>query len=230
MMMRNVVTLVLVSAITTAGALAHGYVTNRWKPRGEDASLVMPDVPLVLGEWRGEELPSGLANEPALRNLTRKYTHAKHGRVLTVSLTVGPAGLTSQHTPEYCYPGSGFQPIGDTTNFVVPGRTATTGGFRSAVYRKDKLAGGDPLRIVWAWSPNGSWTAPKYPELKFLTGNLYKLYVVSWAADQPLDQDAELHDFLTKMLASLDQALFAGSFTSQLLPEEKVSNVQGSNR
>lgn len=208
-MMRHLLTFMLVVAVTTAGTLAHGYVTGRWQPRGNDATLAIPEVPLIIGDWRGEELPSGLANEPALRNITRKYSHAKNGRAFSVSLTLGPAGLTSQHTPEYCYPGSGFQPVGETTNFIVPGRTEATGSFRSAVYRKDKIAGGDPLRIVWAWSPNGPWTAPKYPELKFLTGRLYKLYIVSWGADRPIDQDAELQEFMTQLLATLDQSLFA---------------------
>src|SRR5262245_6798840 len=204
-MTKNVITLVLVTVVTVAGACAHGYITGRWKPRSADIDLSLPDMPLVLGDWRGEVMPSGLANEPNLCNLTRKFVHAKTGRVFTVSFTAGPAGLTSQHTPEYCYPGSGYQTVGETTEYVTADRSAQ---FRSAVYRKANLAGGEPLRIIWGWTADGKWSAPRYPELKFLTGKLYKLYVVSWAADRVPAEDAELHDFLGRLLAEIDQLLF----------------------
>src|SRR5262245_37779459 len=99
-MVKNLTTLVLITTVTVAGAVAHGYVTGRWRPRAADIDLVLPDVPQVFGNWRGEDMPSGLAHEPNLRNLTRKYVHAKSGRVITISFTLGPAGLTAQHTPE----------------------------------------------------------------------------------------------------------------------------------
>lgn len=205
-MARNLITFLLIAGITAAGAAAHGFVTGRWQPRSADANLSLPDVPMVIGEWQGEVMKSGLADDPNLRNLTRKYVHGKSGRVLTVSLTVGPAGLTAQHTPEYCYPGSGYQTVGETTEFTT---TDSTAQFRSAVYRKANLAGGEPLRIIWAWTADGQWSAPRYPELKFLTGRLYKLYVVSWAADQSPTEDGELRDFLAVLLRQLHQALFA---------------------
>lgn len=203
-MRRHAIIFVLVAGLSLAGALAHGYVTGRWHTHLNNADLALPDVPLTFGDWRGEVLESGLAKDPNLKNLTRKYEHTKTGRTLTVSFTLGPAGLTAQHTPEYCYPGSGYQTIGETTEFRPPNRNAQ---FRTAVFRKVNLAGGEPLRIIWAWTADGQWSAPRYPELKFLTGKLYKLYVVSWAADRSPDDDKELLDFLTHLFCILEPHL-----------------------
>jgi hypothetical protein len=192
---------VAVILLTVAGAGAHGYVTGRWRPQGAAAAYVLPEVPATCGEWRSEPLPSGLADDPVLKNMTRKYTHPRTGRTLSVSLTLGPAGLVSQHTPEYCYPGSGFKPVGTTQTYAA-GESAE---FRTAVYRKPA---GDALRILWAWSPaGGTWSAPKVPELTFLRGSLHKLYVVSWEADKPPADDAELRDFVAALLAQLNAAL-----------------------
>jgi hypothetical protein len=195
--MKPPLTLALVAVVTVVGTAAHGFVTGRWQPHGPTAEAALPAVPMTLGEWRGEDLKSGV-DEPVLKNLTRKYMHARSGRVLTLSLTAGPAGLTAQHTPEYCYPGSGYEAIGTTQAFAVG-----DDGFRTAVYRKAK-AGADALRIYWAWTNDGHFSAPKLPELevKFLRGNLTKLYVVSWDADRPPERDAELQEFMAAVLAA----------------------------
>lgn len=205
--MRSIFTLILVAIVTVAGAGAHGYVTGRWQARGPDGTVELPSIPMNIGDWKGEDQKSGDGLESVLRNLTRKYTHAKSSRAFTVSLTVGPAGLTAQHTPEYCYPGSGYQPLGQTETLTAAGRTTDNGGFRTAVFRKPSLANGEALRILWAWTPDGKWSAPKVPELKFFHGTLYKLYIVSWAIDRPPEQDPELQDFLTQLLAAFDHAL-----------------------
>lgn len=190
-------------ALTAAGAVAHGYVTGRWSPQGPAVSVRLPDVPAGWGDWRSEPLKSGL-DDPALSNVTRKFVHAKSGRVFTVSLTLGPAGLVSQHTPEYCYPGSGYQAVGTTQTWSPTG----VGEFRTAVYRK---GAGEALRIFWAWSPDGAWTAPKVPELSFLRGSLHKLYIVSWDADRDIHNDAELAEFVKQLTTQWGGALFSRS-------------------
>jgi Protein of unknown function (DUF3485) len=206
--MKQLLTYLTVVVVVAAGTGAHGYVTGRWSSRGPQSELVMPAIPEISGNWRGEAMKSGITDEANLRNITRKYTHARTGRVLTVSLTLGPAGLTAQHTPEYCYTGSGYKEIGQTQLFAAPGRTNETGGFRTAAYRKER-GGIESLRIYWAWSADGNWSSPKVPELAFLTGSLYKLYVVSWNADLSPEQDSELQDFMTELMKTLQTSLFS---------------------
>ncbi|MBX7106081.1 MAG: EpsI family protein [Gemmataceae bacterium] len=194
--------------MTAVGAGAHGYVTGRWRPHDAPAAATLPFIPDTSGHWRSEPLPSGIVDEGTLANITRKYISTKTGRILTVSLTCGPAGLVAQHTPEYCYPGSGFQAVGTTQTYTASPKA----DFRTAVYRKPAA---DALRIFWAWSADGNWTSPKVPELTFLRGSLHKLYVVSWDADRPMADDAELREFMTLLTATLNTALFPTDATAE---------------
>ena len=79
--------------LIAGGTAAHGFVTGRWAAHAAKVDLELPEIPLVIGDWKGEDLKSGLADDKHLRNLTRKYGHTKSGRSITVSLTLGPAGL-----------------------------------------------------------------------------------------------------------------------------------------
>lgn len=207
--MKNRFGLIVLAGLIVAATAAHGLATGRWTRADQVADLVLPIVPSQIGDWRGEDLKSDLDGDKHLRNLTRRYTHAKTGRSFTMSLTLGPAGLTAQHTPEYCYPGSGYKLADAVKQFVVPGRTETDGSFRTAVFRKDGPSGPDSVRIFWAWTAEGKWTAPKWPELQFLGGSaLHKLYVVSSATDQP-DADPATGEFLSALVGALHQSLFA---------------------
>lgn len=204
--MKQLGTFIAVLVVTIAGTAAHGYVTGRWHPAGPKTELVMPAIPESSGQWHSEPMKSGVSDDNLL-NLTRKYTNARTGRVFTVSLTLGPAGLTAQHTPEYCYTGSGYKEVGQTRQFAAPGRTAETGGFRTAVFRKER-GSTESLRIFWSWSANGQWSAPKVPELQFLSGSLYKLYIVSWDSERTPEQDVEFQDFVAELLKTLQTSLF----------------------
>lgn len=204
--MKYLGTYISVVVIAILGAAAHGTVTGRWKSGGPKTDLVMPAIPEDCGQWKSEQLKSGVTDDH-LRNITRKYTHSRSGRVFTVSLTYGPAGLTAQHTPEYCYAGSGYKEVGQTQQFIAPGRPSESGGFRTAVFRRERGAM-ETLRIFWSWSADGNWSSPKVPELQFLSGSLYKLYIVSWDADRPPDQDAELQDFVSELLKTFQTSLF----------------------
>jgi hypothetical protein len=165
----------------------------------------LPALPLSLGDWRGEDVKSDLATENRLSNLTRRYTRGT--RSFTISLTVGPAGLTAQHTPEYCYPSSGYHAVGATQLTTVRERADL---FRNAVYRKEFGDAAQSLRIFWAWSADGNWVAPRYPELQFLGGvALRKLYVVSADAERAPEEDAELQDFLKQLLSALHESQFS---------------------
>src|SRR5688572_25508203 len=95
---------VLVTILTAA--VAHGVVSRRWT--GAGAAPAIPPVPAKIGEWVGEDQKSEV-DDPGLANHTRRYTHARTGRSLLISLTVGHPGLTAVHTPEYCYRGSGYE-------------------------------------------------------------------------------------------------------------------------
>lgn len=195
-------------AIVGSSAAVHGVVTNRWS--GGDAAPAIPAIPLSAGDWAAEEMTSNVT-DPALANVTRRYTHARSGRSFVVSLTCGRAGLTSQHTPEYCYTGSGYEGSG-TERRQVPLAGGPGGEFFTTVFRKQSREGEEALRIFWGWSADGTWVAPTLdPRLAFIgKPNLYKLYVVAAGAHEAEPgRDPILDEFLGTLLGSLNAALFA---------------------
>jgi hypothetical protein len=204
-------TVLAVLALTTVTAVAHGVVTSRWAG-GRDLKPVIPDVPNVIGEWVGTDDNTDI-DDRNLANLTRKYTNRRTGRWLMVSLTAGHPGLTAVHTPEYCYRGSGYDPVGpiERRPLVVQGQTAAT--FWTTQFEKKSAAGTEQLRVFWTWSAGGGWAAPDSPRWHYLgKPSLYKLYVVGLGqSDVTPGKDAALDEFLTSLLATLDRSLFAPS-------------------
>ncbi len=195
-------------AIVGSSAAVHGVVTSRWN--GGSAAPSIPAIPMKAGEWVGQDATSNV-NDAALANVTRRYTHTRTGRSFMVSLTCGRAGLTSQHTPEYCYTGSGYEGSGTERRQVALAGGASA-ELLTTVFRKQSREGDETLRIFWGWSADGTWAAPKMdPRLAFLgKPNLYKLYVVAAGApDAEPGRDPQLDDFLATLLGSLNDALFA---------------------
>lgn len=198
-------TVLAVLGLIGATTAAHGLASGRW---AEKAVPSIPEVPKVLGAWRGEDQKSDL-NDPEQANLTRKYVHARTGKTVVISLTVGHPGLTAVHTPEFCYRGSGYDVGGAVEVRTVPGIAPDQARFWTTTFRKNAPGGADSLRILWAWSADGPWSAPDYPRLRFMgKSSLYKLYIVcSDGPDAPTPD--QLDEFLTALLDTLHRALFA---------------------
>src|SRR5262245_12452318 len=190
----------VVIAVTTA---AHGIATNRWN--GGDEIPVLPDVPMKLGDWTGEDLKSQVT-DPNIAHLSRRYTHTGNGRSIVISLSLGHPGLTAVHTPEYCYTGSGYEMNGSISQYHAK---APAADFWTTAFQKP--GGADALRIFWAWSADGTWRSPTYPRLTYLgQRSLCKLYVVAGGvAAASSGQDEQLDKFFVILLGSLNGALFA---------------------
>src|SRR4051794_27725548 len=183
---------------------AHGLAGGRWVEKVQPS---IPDVPKVIGPWRGEDQKSDL-NDPEQANLTRKYVHARTGKTVVISLTVGHPGLTAVHTPEFCYRGSGYDVGGTVEARTVSGLPADRAKFWTTTFRKNSTGGTDNLRVLWSWSADGQWSAPDYPRLKFMgKPSLYKLYVVCSEGPDAPPKD-QLDEFLASLIETLQRALF----------------------
>ncbi|HEY1381809.1 MAG TPA: exosortase-associated EpsI family protein [Gemmataceae bacterium] len=202
-------TVIAVLALTVTTAAAHGVVTCRWTG-GRDETPAIPPIPNTIGEWVGSDDDTDI-DEPHLAHLTRRYTHARTGRSMLVSLTVGHPGLTGVHTPEYCYRGSGYDQVGRTERRPAEVKGGPPAAFWTTQFQKKTPTGTEQLRIFWAWSAGQGWVAPSAPRWHFLgKPSLYKLYVVGGGqADVAPGRDPALDDFLATLLATLNQSLFA---------------------
>ena len=119
--------------------------------------------------------PRGLEQAGAVGHVSRIYRHRGTGVPATVFVVCASPHDASGHTPDRCYPGSGFRPEETESRRSVTlddGRTADvfTGTFAKA---------GQTLRLFWTYGGDGRWVAPPIARLG-LAGRplVYKLYVI----------------------------------------------------
>ena len=118
---------------------------------------------------------------------------------VVVSITSGPAGAVSTHTPDVCYPAGGYKilhaPKRETID--LPGGGQAT--YLVADFEKVSTgAAPDRQRVRWSWSTDGHWIVPKNPRFAFVPWfsapqgtELYKLYVVTPLVGDAPDSQAE---------------------------------------
>jgi hypothetical protein len=210
----------LVTAIVLV--LAFGYVEGRWTHRWqssralENAVSRLAAVPLDVGDWQGaaQELDARhIARGEIDGYLMRNYTNRISGSTVSVLLVCGRGGPTCLHTPEVCYPGAGFSPEKQAERqelaAAAPARPAQ---FWVGKFHKPAAAVPEALRIYWAWTARGDWSAPDSPRFHFASvAALYKLYVI-----QPLhelepnrtQQEDPAVGFLKDFLPQLQRHLF----------------------
>jgi hypothetical protein len=202
-------TIFAVLALTLLTAVGHGVVTARWSG-GPESTPVMPAIPNVIGDWVGSDDDTEI-DEMDLAHLTRKYTHARTGRWFLMSLTLGHPGLTAVHTPEYCYRGSGYDPLGQIERRTADVKAGPPAAFWTTQFEKKSAAGNEQLRVFWSWSAGNGWVAPDSPRYQFLGRPLlYKLYVIgAGEANIAPGKDPALDEFLASLVGTLDRSLFA---------------------
>ena len=101
-----------------------------------------------------------------------------------VTFISGIPGSVSTHTPDICYPGSGYKML------AAPKReTLELPGGRKvecyvADFEKKTATRHDRVRVRWAWTTDGTWIAPENPRWQFArqlaaAPVLYKVYIAT---------------------------------------------------
>ncbi len=183
--MKRTPVLIMSVILVAGGAVVHGAATHRWSalaPPASRAEAIHGQV-LNLGAASQEDVPSELPIKERSRVTCRRYNfpNTEMGAVV-VSITSGPPGAVSTHTPDVCYPGSGYKTLAAPKKETVdlPGGGKAT--MMVAVYEKKSATSVDRQRIRWCWSVDGNWDVPGSPRLHlpYLRANeLYKLYIVT---------------------------------------------------
>ena len=171
----------MTAVLVAGGAFVHGATTHRWSLLAPPPSRAdsIHERTLKLGEASQEDVPSELPVKERSRVTCRRYNFAGEPGAVVVSITSGPPGAVSTHTPDVCYPGSGYKtvksPKKETIN-LPDGRVT----YMVAVYEKKTATSVDRQRIRWAWSADGTWDVPGNARFHYLgAGELYKLYIVT---------------------------------------------------
>lgn len=175
-------------ALITAGAVVHGAITHRWGSLGtsESKAAALHELVLPLSEYRSEEVPSEIEVKEKSTVTCRRYISTVRGIGGVVSVTTGPPGAVSTHTPDVCYPSSGYKTIAPPKRETLELPTGETVSYYVAVFEKKSATRTDRHRVRWSWATPTSktWSAPENPRFDFFREvELYKLYVVTPALD-----------------------------------------------
>jgi hypothetical protein len=162
----------------------------------EDQSKLLELVPKSFGDWSGEDKKV----DPTVKEkagsvgaaVSRNYRNARTGERVDLWLIVGHAKDISSHTPDICYPGSGFITRGKENGLYPLEVNGQQASFWTNTFYQEELGGRHLLRVFWTWfKPEAKekqgkvvWEAPQHARWHFgNTRALYKMYFTSEMRD-----------------------------------------------
>ena len=187
-------------------------------------------LPSTLGVWR--VIPGG---EQTLDDQTmqitggtdyvlRTYVDDLTGVSLTVLVLFGPAEPVLPHTPQICFPASGYAAHGDTSDRQVKTEDGLKAQFRSAVYAKS--GGRAMLREIayHSFRLDGIWSPSIGEGRKFPRRNpgIFKVQVQRRVAEgERSDRNDPIEQFLTVLIPEIERKIAAGPAKGKAAPVAK---------
>ena len=142
-------------------------------------------------------------------HIIRTYYDDGTGVMLSVLVLFGPAEPVIPHTPQICYPSSGFQTVGETIDVDVKISDSEDAKFRSSVFAK---AGGRSVirqTVYHSFLLDGVWS-PTIPNRRFARKNpgIFKVQIQRRVVDgEKRDADEPIEDFVKKLIPTLEQMI-----------------------
>ena len=122
--MKNITSLIALLLVGT-GALVHGATTHRWSllsSMTKKMDLLHSHV-VQLGDYQAEEVANDMPLKEKSIATSRRYFSPSRNSTAVISVITGTPGSVATHTPDVCYPGSGYKtlkaPVRESLN--VPG-------------------------------------------------------------------------------------------------------------
>lgn len=177
-------TLLLILCLIAAGAVVNGAATQRWSgfepnPARTEA---LHAYEVHFQDWRSEPIPTDMPTNERSTATSRRYFSSKNAAVVT--FISGIPGSVAAHTPDVCYPGSGYKTLraARKESVVLPGGMPCE--MYVADFEKKTATRHDRARVRWTWYSEGAWVAPDHPRWQFATQltrtpMLYKVYIVT---------------------------------------------------
>ena len=195
-----------VLGLVVCGALVHGAVTQRWGIFETNTELTnrLHALEVRFEDWQPTEVPTEMPLNERSTATSRRYA-SPAGRVAIVSFISGIPGSVASHTPDVCYPGSGYKTLRGMRKekFSLPDGRACEAYV--ADFEKKTQTKLDRVRVRWAWTTDGAWVAPDSPRWQFASQLrapvIYKVYIATPIpevdGDEAPDDDATTKAFVT---------------------------------
>jgi hypothetical protein len=219
---RSAATICALAGVMLVGlTYAEAQFSDRWAESNVKAEVFaskFAQVPMTIGDWEGEDLPVDemvRRKTGAVGYVSRLYTNRRNQKQVTLWLIVGHSRDICRHTPDVCYPSSGFhkQSNENSTYTFSVDEDLPANFWTNSFIREDKTHR-SLNRVFWAWykpdeSDKMDWKAPGYPRFEF--GNsraLYKMYF-SAQMDSPVQtaEQSPAAEFAIEFLPVVEKAL-----------------------
>jgi hypothetical protein len=208
-----------VLGLVVCGALVHGAVTQRWNLLESNTELTnrLHGLEVRFENWQSTEVPTEMPLNERSTATSRRYASLdKQTRVAIISFISGIPGSVATHTPDVCYPGSGYKVLRGTRkeNFNLPdGRACTV---YVADFEKKTQTKLDRVRVRWAWSTDGTWIAPDNPRWQFASQLrapvIYKVYIATPLPDTDSEKTPE-DDAVTSAFVAATWTQYSAAFS-----------------
>jgi len=204
-------------------AVVQGRWSDRWTDTSEAAQQLaarLENVPTQFGSWKVKSDSSETLDDRtrevagAVGHLSRVYENEKTGDEVSVYLVCGHSRKITGHTPDKCYPASGFKGISrEMKHSISLGENSAE--FFTNSYRKATPEGNQVLRVFWSWADDnpgqrGQWVAPDQPWRAFaFVPAMYKMYLISpirKRKERP--HESPCVNFAEEFIPRLNQQLF----------------------
>lgn len=210
--------LIVVAVLVVAGAVVNGAATQRW-------DFVAPDpaqnerlhaLEVRFEDWQPSPIPTDMPTNEASAATSRRYASPTTSRSGAVTMISGVPGSVSTHTPDVCYPGSGYKTVRSAKRETLELPGGATATYYVADFEKTTATRQDRVRVRWAWTTTGEWIAPDNPRWMFATQLtkvpvLYKVYVVTSLSTEESEERPE-DDATTRAFVSAVFTQYAAAF------------------
>jgi hypothetical protein len=171
------------------------------------------DIPRSIDTWKVVEGSETLLDPQTTRitgstdHIMRVYADELTGVALSVLILYGPAGPVTPHTPQVCYPSSGFATVGGTVDRKVPLDGGGSADFRSSVFAK---SGGRAMiyqTVYHTYEMNGVWSpAVENHKLPRRNPGVFKVQIQRRSFEGERRGDNEpIEAFVAKLLPVIDR-------------------------
>lgn len=216
----GVLNLILVGLLLGAsGAYRYwrDYQFSALEARSRNAPFAMKEISPALGDWRMVEGAETTLDPRIARlagstdHIVRTYENESTGEKVTVLALYGPALLVFGHTPEICYPSTGYKPMADPDDVTIPG----VAGAPDSVFRQARYGwfeGGDSRvnEVFYAFRNGGVWhpeMASRWKQFRYNPG-MFKIQVERVVRDSGQKGDG-MSDLLASLVAEIEGRLGA---------------------
>ena len=219
-MVRNMLIPVVLGGIliVSLSLVENVFIKDRWGNPGAEAEEMgkrFSGVPKEIGDWKGEDLPVEeivKKTAGAVNVVSRRYVYKSSNMWVRMWLVVGHSRDICRHTPNVCYPASGFRPEGLQIKHHIDLPNGDSSDFFTAKFLKDDATGRNLERVFWAWNhpQKDKWEAPDSPRIHYgLSRALYKVYFTSGVlVSENTAEDNVAAEFAGLMLPEINRALF----------------------